>query len=418
MYRVLTIIAISLLTASAQEKVSLAQIDALVKKNMSELKAADLRVNQARTQKGILLSEFDFQVRATAAADRLLASNNLSTFRFPRGEKEQYSTALNVSKNLFSFGRNTANEKLGFAQILESQIQKKALYRDLLFRARLKYWEVLFQNRSKSLAIDFEDLRAKEASDAEALFEAGVSSKVDVLQSKVNRLSAQDTVESSELSLKQSQRDFSSSIGEVEKRFDLEGELSLPTDLDRLFRTTNEMITESLEVDSLAANNKASKAKIEELEGRQRPELSASGSAGWAASEAQDLEDSYQAGLTVSWAIFSGKLYKRQQLLEKDNILANELSMMTEIRERKRKLFRLKDESEILKIRLKNEEKSMKLSKENYEIAREQYRAGLLTLTQLSDVNFQWIESQFNYVSLVYQSQVLRENLLYLNFKK
>ena len=418
MNRLICIFLLSVASFYAEEKVSLESIEALVKKNMSELKAAELRVKQARTQKGIALTEYDFQVTGTAAADRLLASNNLSTFRFPPGEKEQYSTALNVSKNLFSFGRNRATERLGFAQILESEIKKKVLYRDLVFRARLNYWEVLFQNESKSLALDLEDLRSKEQSDAEGLFEAGVSSKVDVLQSKVNRLSAKDTVESSDLSLQQSQRNFASSVGEVEKSFSFEDKLQLPSDLEALFKSTKETISDSLEIDALMANNKSSEAKIDELEARRKPELFATASAGWAASEAQDLEDSYQGGLSVSWTIWSGNTLKRQQLFEKDNILANELSVLTEIRERKRQLFRLQDEAKILKSRLANEEKAVALAKENYEIAREQYRAGLLTLTQVSDVNFQWIQSQFRYITLVYESQVLRENLLYLSFSK
>lgn len=417
MNRLLCIFLLTVASFYAEDKVKLDQVEELVKANMAELKAAELRVNQARTQKGIALTEFDFQVTGTAAADRLLASRNDSV-SFSPFDKERYSSGVNVSKNLFSFGRNKATERLGFAQILESEIRKKLLYRDLVFRARLNYWEVLFQNESKALAMSLEDLRTKEQSDAEGLFEAGVSSKVDVLQSQVNRLSAKETVESSDLSLKQSHRNFSSSLGAVEKRFSIEGKLALPTDLEVLFKSTKETISESLEIDALLANNKASEAKIDQLEAQKKPELSANVSAGWAADEASDLEDAYQGGVAISWSIWSGNRFKRQQLFEKDNILANELSASTEVRERKRQLFRLQDEAKILKSRLAIEEQAVVLAKENYEIAREQYRAGLLTLTQVSDVNFQWIQSQFRYITLVYESQVLRENLLYLSFKK
>ena len=237
---------------------------------------------------------------------------------------------------------------------------------------------------------------------------------MDVLQTKVTKMQSLNTTRAQQSRLNESMFAFASSIGEVTAKIKSLETLVPPKNVEKLLVQVKTMLDKSLEIAILEADSNVSRTKIEQVKSEYAPELYGLASAGVTGPETDDLEDGWLVGVTLNWTVLDGKRRGSRQLFESKNILANDFSVKAEIRERTRIYLQLESQWESLAEQIYNEKKALEFAEENYKIAREQYRAGLLTLLQVSDVNLQLVESRYRLLSIIYQMQVLRENLLYL----
>ncbi|MDD7984161.1 TolC family protein [Lentisphaera marina] len=419
--QLMTIYFLMLSFSYAQEKaeaepmqVKLDDIRALVVKNLSEIRNSEIRIQQTEANKDLRVSRFKTQGDVSAGYENLFDSSEPLAFGFENNEDERLNSSLSISQYLYGFGRKKWALEEGLAEVKLSRLQNAMMIRDLSFKARVDYWSYIFEQAGLEVAKERLKLSEEEEQDTESLFEAGTLSRVDVLQTKVSKMQALNTTRSQESRLNESMFEFASSIGKVHSKIKSIETLSPPKHVEKLLVEVKRMLDKSLEIATLEADSNVSRTKIEQVKSEYAPELYGLASAGVTGPDTDDLEDGWLVGVTLNWAILDGKQRSSRQLFESKNIIANDFSVKAEIRERTRIYLQLESQWESLAEQIYNEKQALAFAEENYKIAREQYRAGLLTLLQVSDVNLQLVESRYRLLSIIYKMQVLRENLLYL----
>jgi outer membrane protein TolC len=395
-------------------EVKLDNIRSLVIKNLSEIRNSEIRIQQTEANKDLRVSRFKTQGDVSAGYENLFDSSEPLAFGFDQDEDERLKSSLTISQYLYGFGRKKWALEEGLAEVKLSRLQNAMMIRDLSFKARLDYWSYIFEQAGLEVAKERLKLSEEEEQDTESLFEAGTLGRVDVLQTKVTKMQSLNTTRAQKSRLNESMFELASSIGEVHSKIKSLETLSPPTNVEKLLVEVKKMLDKSLEIAILEADSNISRTKIEQVKSEYAPELYGLASAGVTGPETDDLEDGWLVGVTLNWAILDGKQRGSRQLFESKNIIANDFSVKAEIRERNRIYLQLESQWESLAEQIYNEKQALAFAEENYTIAREQFRAGLLTLLQVSDVNLQLVESRYRLLSITYQMQVLRENLLYL----
>jgi len=395
-------------------EIKLDDIRSLVIKNLSEIRNSEIRIQQTEVNKDLRIARFKTQGDVTAGYENLFESSEPLAFGYDNDDDERLSSFLKISQYLYGFGRKKWALEEGLAEVKLSRLQNAMMIRDLSFKARLDYWSYIFEQAGLEVAKERLKLSEEEEQDTESLFEVGTLSRVDVLQTKVTKMQSLNTTRAQKSRLNESMFAFASSIGEVTAKIKSFETLVPPKNVEKLLVQVKTMLDKSLEIAILEADSNVSRTKIEQVKSEYAPELYGLASAGVTGPETDDLEDGWLVGVTLNWTILDGKRRGSRQLFESKNILANDFSVKAEIRERTRIYLQLESQWESLAEQIYNEKKALEFAEENYTIAREQYRAGLLTLLQVSDVNLQLVESRYRLLSIIYQMQVLRENLLYL----
>ncbi|WDE98304.1 TolC family protein [Lentisphaera profundi] len=424
MKKYFVLISLTLLTQVCAEQLSLDKVSnldlklsdvrSLVIKNLSEIRNSEIRIQQTEATKDLRVSRFKTQGDISAGYENLFDSSDAYSFGFDEDEDERMNTSLKISQYLYGFGRKKWALEEGLAEVNLSRVQNAMIIRDLSFKARLNYWNYIFEQAGLEIANERLQLSQEEEQDTESLFEAGTLSRVDVLQTKVTKMQSLNTSRSQKSRLHESMIELASSIGLVNDTIKSSDALDPPQHMEKLLVQVKTLLDKSLEIALLEADSNVSQTKIEQVKSEYAPELYGLASAGVTGPHTDDLEDGWLVGVTLNWKILDGNQRNSRRLYQAKNILANQFSVKAEIRERTRIYLQLETQWDSLAEQIFNEKQALAFAEENYTIAREQYQAGLLTLLQVSDVNLQLVESRYRLLSIIYQMQVLRENLLYL----
>ena len=399
---------------SADLDLHLNDLEALVKQNLSELKAAQIRITQSRLGRDVQMADFSFRADITSSYSLLTSSQDNFSFGYSPNSDERFSNALQISHYLYGFGRKKWIEAEASSNIDFARTQEKILTRNLVFKARLNFWSTLFAKASGDIAQQRLKLRLEEETDTKSLYEAGTLNRVDLLQSQVNALQSRNLLRQSTSRIQQNLRDLAASIGNQSDLIKTKGDLLKAKDLAKLFTELKNQLHSSYEISSLQINSAQSTSRIKQLDSFNKPELVGYGSVGTEGFSSHEHDDGWQVGVSLNWNLFDSRKRHNRQLIEHANIQANSHSIQAEVRERRRIYQGLHDEWTGLMDQLDNQALALMLAEENYTIARDQFRAGLLTLTQVSDVNLQFFENKFRLISLFYQSQIIKENLNFL----
>ena len=414
MKHILLIISFIFSIQAEEQVIRIDDIESLVKQNLSEIKIANKRINQSQLQTDVELSRFGLKADIASSYSNLTSSRDNLSFAYSPESDERFSNALQLSHYIYGFGQKKWARAQGKNQTDKSLNQKKQLSRNLIFRARLSFWDQIFRKNLVVIANQRLKFREEEQQDTTGLFEAGTVNRVDLLQSQVNAIQSSNALRNSQGQLKKSLRNLQANIGLQNKTIILKEQLSTPKQMEKLFVSTEKRLLQGLNIQSYKLDSLVAQSRIEQIKALQKPELVGYASAGFEGYSAHEQDDGWQVGVSLNWNLIDGRRKQKLQIIEQENINANDYSIQIEIRERTRIYQGLLDEWESLYDQLYNQQRALDLAKENYEIAREQFRAGLIKLTQVSDINLQFFENQFRLISLQYDAQVIRENLLFL----
>ncbi len=111
--------------------------------------------------------------------------------------------------------------------------------------------------------------------------------------------------------------------------------------------------------------------------------------------------------MQLSWNLFGGGSNLAGRSSAKYEMKAAESRLALLRKELARNIESLEINMESLLQRIRKQEEAVQLSRENYEDARGQYRAGMITVTQLGDFNLAYSEARFNLAALHYSMRIL-----------
>ncbi len=392
--------------------------------------AAEIARNQAEStlaaQSALAATQFSGKADLAFTRPQISAKSSyrhnfaLSTFRLgPLGEVDagrvdDHAGTLMLDQLLWNFGKSRAIAEQSSAATELSRAMMAEIRRDNAFHARMTVITLLLERARLAIISDRIKQRQGEQQDAQALFDAGLVSELDVRQAEINRLQVEIDRKQTESNIEQLQQDLSFMIALKPRSFKIVGELSRSSDLMVLFDNATQHIESGPELARLQAKSRILNGEKLRLAADNKPELHAVGEAGVTGPAVNNLDDEWAAGLILSWKLYQGGKIKSQR--SSVTLQLQEIAWLTQevIRDRYRQLAKFENIIDTIKDKIRHEERAVELAAANYLDAREQYRAGIITLSRLGEVNLSVAEARFRLVGLLYEEQSVENNLLRL----
>ncbi|CAN2040475.1 hypothetical protein GMMP15_1790002 [Candidatus Magnetomoraceae bacterium gMMP-15] len=237
---------------------------------------------------------------------------------------------------------------------------------------------------------------------------------LDVRQANLSRIFAQDELNAGEAAYTESVINYNIVLGRPGKKdlFIPEGKLEKVPDLNKIIAKLKASLENEdlIDIDSIKNQNRIAKLNFEIIKGEKYPELSLIAS-GKSIGEQIDKGDNYwNIGLVMQMNLYDGDRIKSKKVIAKTQLDTNKSQLRKLVKFLSGEIHKLSVNAESLAKRILLGLEAVKLSKENYEDARGQYRAGTITLTRLGEFSLAYAESRFNILRLFFHQRNLLTN--------
>lgn len=353
--------------------------------------------------------------KATLSAD-VTREETTSQFKI---DDLNYGPAVNLTYLLLDFGGRGAAIEEASQNLIEANFQFNQSIQDLLFNIEKSYYDLYSaQSALEAAESDIKNAR-KTLYSAEQRFQAGLASKLDVLQAKSNFFDTSYSLEDARNNVKAAQANLAETLGlPADARLEIvQPSKEIPTKIKR--RDVTKLIEEALDnrpdIAALRASLRSKEAAVKVANSSLWPTLNAEGSGEktwykyYGANERSEVDHGYRAGVTFKWDIFDGfyNFYKKRQAeAERDSqrasLMQEELNASVDVWT---KYYNFK--TSIRKLRFSKA--FLNNATASYELASEGYNAGLKDIldllkaqSDLSDARSKLIQSKRDlFVSLV-----------------
>ncbi|MFZ5587954.1 MAG: TolC family protein [Thermodesulfobacteriota bacterium] len=369
------------------------------------VKAAEARVTQA-------FSGYLPQLSAKSAYNRNWYES--ASFAAASGgtsnEYDYYQQVLSLSQYVYDFGATTGTVDQSRHNLTAARQQRFTTMAQLIQSVTKAYYDVLL--KADLVQVNQESLRVQDAhlEQARALFEAGLRPKIDVTKGEVDRAKSRLNLITARYNLLTSRLTLEQQLGgpPAPGAYELAPEERQPKRPFDPLGLVDQAKKARPELADAVAQIKAADASITAAQGNYFPSLNLGGSYTWQNVEFPLLE-SWQAGATLNWALFSGMKTQGQVNEARANLLKAKALM------RERELQVSKDVAEAyLKVNealesIDTSREGLRQAEENMELAEGRYRSGAgdaieysdaeLTLTQARSLLLQAIYSYWQSVA-------------------
>lgn len=276
----------------------------------------------------------------------------------------------------------------------------------------------LFQKETMEILRNRRDQRLAELEDATDLFEVGMVAQLDVRQAKLNLNLAEDALKDSEAKYDGSVINLNIAMGRSGKNDLLlpKGLLSDVPDLNNLLKELEEKLKKNAFLDLQVLENEFKTAELNHkiAKGMYHPELMIVSSAATRGETHDDRYEYYNVGLQFKWDLFTGGAVRAKSGAARMRMQSAEEKIKQRRKELAGDVERISIDLDTLLEREATQKESVVLSRENYEDARAQYRAGTITLTRLGDFSLADAETKFALATIYYLEQELANDMIAL----
>lgn len=316
------------------------------------------------------------------------------------------------SQLIYDFGKTTGliDSSLYSSAAAESNLLQQL--QNVAFLVKQNYYQVLEREELIKVAKESVNSYTQHLYRAEKYFTAGVRTKIDVTNAKVELANSQLDLLRAESNLKTARVKLVQILGTSPNggKFTLERERKplaqlssskpeMRSPLEALLKDAKENRPELKRVDSLV---QASKASITQAEGDYYPTLQAVGNYDAYETDFSNLQDQWNIGIALNWEIFSGFATQgkvaeaRGRLHElKASLRELELAISQEVND---SYLRADENREAVDIA----DQTLTLAQENLLLAEGRYKAGLNDIIEFNDAQLTYTRSQSNLVSTYY----------------
>lgn len=320
-----------------------------------------------------------------------------------------------LSQILYAGGRIMSSLALEKNLYKQAEQQEISGIREIVKAVKSTFDAVLFQKAVVDILQDRFVQRQRELEDARNLWEAGVVILLDVRQAQLNLNFADDSLKESEASHKQALIDFNVAMGRSgnEQLLVPEGTLEDTDTLNEKIHSLYGAIDKQdlLDIDVRKTEAEAARLNHQIIRGEYYPELRFLSAATTQGESRTDMDEFWSVGLQMRWNLLDGGLARARSAEA-----GAQLRSAQENLERTKKnlaglVEKISVDNESLKQRKLLQIEAVKLAEENYEDAREQYRAGTITLTDLGVFNLRFAEARFKLIQIYFfQRQLMVES--------
>lgn len=345
------------------------------------------------------------QIDGSATAS--LADGTFNQSRRPGDDLNRYGLSGQASQLLFGFGVVQAARKGADAQRDIGRAQRDLVRRDVAFAARGTVTSVLFARELVGIAEARIAQRKSERDDAAARFRAGLAAESERRQGDIAVANAEDGKLQAETGLESQTLALAELVVEPRAAVTVAGTLARPADLLQWVAKGESNVDRGAELASLDAQRRSQEAELAGQKSRRWPTFSAFAAGGYTGRETDDLDDGWEAGLSMDWSLYDGG--ERYALARAASHSVQAVSAQSEATRlaRARDAADLRQRAESLARRIDLQQQVVELATKNYDDIRAQYNAGTVTQTRVNEANLVVFEARFAYANLVYQESLL-----------
>ncbi len=364
---------------------------------------AGLAVTDADSRAAMAFSRPSLQLGAEYTYNGDLATVPFGPFgNIETGRDNDLRGRLHAEYLLWHRGRRRITRKQNWALSDVARADVMLAARDAAFRARSAVAAVWFARARRDVATDRVQQRREELVDARDLRDVGKVTELDVRQAAINLIQAEDEVREAEAEIERARIEAAAAVASAPNTIRIVGTLKRAEAVDALLERAREFINSGPEIAALR-----SRIRFEEAESRIQhalmwPELRSVGEYSSDGDSLNDQEQSWHIGLTLAWRFYSGGEHRLRAMSASRRALEWRHLWEGEVRERGRLVEQIAVDLRQLDTRIGEQERAVELSAANYDDARDQYRAGLITLTRLGEISLGVAEARFRFVELVH----------------
>ncbi len=415
-YTLIGLFVATVVTPVQATEVTLDDAVATALESSESMRIVEYQANEIRMNAKEATAFIKPQITLTASHTEL--DNNLPDIGAPYSflyPDREVSAGIQGSQILY------AGKRIWRSLDLEKSLNQSAILaetagkRDIRRAVAQAFHGALFQKESMEILRNRRSQRLAELGDAKDLFEVGMVAQLDVRQAKMNLNLATDALKNSEAKYSDAIIQLNLAIGRS-GRDDLltpKGLLSEIPNLKRLLQAIEEKLAQDAFVDLQRLVNEYESAQLnyQITKGQYHPELSLVSSASTKGEEYDDRYEYFNIGLQLKWDFYTGGAIRAKTAVAKMQMKSLEERVNKLRKELSGEVERISKNLNVLLEREVTQKESIKLSQENYEDARAQYRAGTITLTRLGDFGLADAESKFALARIYYLQQELANDM-------
>ncbi len=345
--------------------------------------------------------------RLTAFASGELADGTRNPQRRPGEDRTRYGASGEASQLLWAGGLVGAALRGAASTRDLGEAERALVRRDLASAVRdavsgVHYLRDLIANASARIA-----QRESERDDAAGRVAAGAAAESDRRQGDLVLATAQDERLQAESRLASQLLALAELIAEPSATLDIVGSLERPAQLAERLAAAEANTARGPESAAFDARRRGQVADADSQRARRWPTFSAFAGGGYDGAQVDDLDDGWQAGLRLEWAIYDGG--ERLALTRAANQSVQALSVQAEVIRlaRQRAAADLRQRAASLDRRIALQREVIALAEADYADVRGQYQLGTVTRTRVNEANLAVFEARFAHTSLVYEENLV-----------
>ncbi len=330
-----------------------------------------------------------------------------------------YTTTLSVNQLLYDFGKtgNTVDAARFGTQSAGMDVNRVS--QEVILNVKQAYFALLQAKKLLTVAQQTLGQTESHLRQAEAFFRTGSKPRFDVTRAEVDVNNARLGLINAKNDVRLRTIALYNAMG-IDLGGDIETEdiLTQPVAVPPLDQIQAEALKTRPEMLKAEADLQSAESRVKAAESNYLPTLSANGSYNWATGTAEmgpfkgDIQNSWNAGITLSLSLFEGGLTKGKVSEARANLRAAEAqrdglrqSILLEVNQAYADL-------DSATARIAVMESSEKKAKENLELAEGRYRAGVGPSLEVTDAQVALIKAETDYVQALYDTQLAAARLL------
>ena len=324
---------------------------------------------------------------------------------------DEYSGSAALKQKIYDFGRTATEVGVQRLNLTSSCFDLEDVKEQVTFNVKQAYYGVLKAKRNRDVASHVVKQFEEHLVQARGLYEVGTKPKFDVTKAQVDLSNAKLNLIRAENSLKIAMVTLNNAIGIPDApEYGIEDNLSCQEWTMDFVQVREKAYENRADLKSLLAKKQAAETSISLARKDYFPTLS--GNASYSrVGESLPLNEGWEAGLTVTFPLFSGFLTKYQVQEARSNldvIRANEESLRQNILlEVKQAYLNLEEARE----RIPTAELAVRQAEENLELANGRYKADVGNPIEVTDALVAYSNAKLSYVQALYDCRVAGASL-------
>jgi outer membrane protein len=333
---------------------------------------------------------------------------------------KSYTTTLSANQTIYDFGRTGNALDAARFGTQSAQFDADRVKQDVILNTKQAYFALLQAKRLVIVSQKTLEQAESHLKQAEAFFRAGSKPRFDVTRAEVevnsarlNLINANNTVRIRTIAL------YNAMGSEPGGVLDIEDVLTVSATVPSYELVKDAALKNRPEMRKAEADIEAARSRIKSAESGYFPTLSASGAYNWAHGTSSmgplfrgDVQDSWNAGVTLSLPLFEGGLTRGKVGEARANQLIVEAQRDTLRQSVLIELSQAYADMESARVRIDVMESSLQKARENLSIAQGRYEAGVGPYIEITDAQVSAVNAETDHVQALYDYQLAVARLL------